>query len=88
MKSLYGRIRRYVPTIPMILFILLPIALLIHGIGVMSPTFADFFNIHISSAVRAILAHITGWFPFSLAESIILFLPIAAVAIVVFFKRK
>lgn len=88
MRSLYGRIRRYVPTIPMILFILLPIALLIHGIGVMSPTFADFFNIHISSAVRAILAHITGWFPFSLAESIILFLPIAAVAIVVFVTKK
>ena len=33
-----------------------------------SEKFADFFNRYISSFVRGVLAHLTSWIPFSLAE--------------------
>ena len=41
-----------------------------------SPSFSDFFNRHISSVVRAALAYLTGWLPFSLAEYLLLSLPL------------
>ena len=41
-----------------------------------SPAFADFFNRWISPAVRATLAYLTNLIPFSLAELLILLLPV------------
>ncbi len=45
-----------------------------------SESFSDFFNRHVSSLFRAILAYLTGWIPFSLGEMAVLLIP----AIVVF----
>ena len=75
MKETLQKINKYVPAGSMVLFALLPVAALIHIISVFSARFADFFNIHIASGVRAVWAALTGWMPFSLAESIIIFLP-------------
>ena len=41
-----------------------------------SERFSDFFNRYISSVIRAALAHLTGWIPFSLAELALLLLPV------------
>ena len=49
---------------------------ILYLIAVKSPAFADFFNRRISAAVRATTAHLTGWIPFSLAETLLLFLPV------------
>ncbi len=47
-----------------------------------SSAFADAFNRYISSCVRAVLAYITGWIPFSLAESIVITLPVIAALLI------
>ena len=41
-----------------------------------SPAFADGFNRTASAAIRTVLAHLTGWLPFSLAEYLLLLAPI------------
>ncbi len=79
MKEKLQVIRKYVPSVSLILFTLVPIAALIHLSGALFPRFADFFNIHISSFFRAVLAYLTNLLPFSLSESIIIFLPFAVV---------
>lgn len=48
----------------------------IHLVAVLSPAFADFFNRNIASVVRAALAYLTIWIPFSFAEMLILALPL------------
>lgn len=51
--------------------------------------FADFFNTHISSAGRWILATLTAWLPFSLGEFIIFMIPIGLVALLLYaFKYR
>ncbi len=81
MKSLFNKLRIYVHPIPMVLFLLVPIAAIIHFLGVISERFAEFFNIYVSSVFRAMLAYITGFLPFSISETIILFLPAAVIAL-------
>lgn len=46
-----------------------------------SKSFSDFFNRYISSAVRTFLAYLTGWIPFSLAEYIVILLPLILVVL-------
>ena len=52
-----------------------------------SPVFADWFNRYISAAVRATTAHLTGWIPFSLAETLLLFLPVIIASLVIYAVR-
>ncbi len=42
----------------------------------LSEKFSDFFNRNISSHIRAFLAHLTSWLPFSLAEFALILLPV------------
>lgn len=48
----------------------------IHLTAVFLPAFADWFNRYPAAAVRAVLAWLTGWIPFSFAEMLILALPL------------
>ena len=48
--------------------------------GISAP-FADFVNFYISSPLRAVFAYLTGWIPFSLAETVVLFMPVMVVAL-------
>ena len=82
MKAAFRRINKYVPLGPMIIYSILPIAALIHVISVFSQSFADFFNIYIASAFRAVMAFLTGWMPFSFAETIFLSLPVMLIVAV------
>lgn len=41
-----------------------------------SESFSDFFNRNISSVFRALLAHLTSWIPFSLAEFALILIPL------------
>ena len=72
---------RYVPVPAFILICISLAALAVHIAAVNSVTFADFFNQNISAVVRAGLAYATGWIPFSLAETIIVGLPIYLIVI-------
>ena len=54
---------------------------------VLFPAFADFFNGNVSPLFRFLLAKLTGWLPFSLAEMAILLIPAAVVLLVVIAYR-
>ena len=75
------------PLLAICVYIFLGLSLILYAIGLASPTFADFFNRYISSAVRATTATLTGWIPFSLAETLLLFLPVIVVSLVVYAVR-
>ncbi len=60
----------------MIFFTAALLAAIIHLISEFSMPFSDFFNRYISSFIRAATAAITSVFPFSLAEGIIMFIPV------------
>ncbi len=75
-----------------------PVALILLGIALLSlviiviarnnMAFADFFNSHVSSKIRAFLALLTNWIPFSLAELLILLLPFLLLGIIVYAIRR
>ncbi len=52
-------------------------------IFLMSPTFSDFFNRYPAAFLRAVLAFITGVFPFSVAETALMLVPIIIIAVIV-----
>lgn len=68
------------------------IALLCLGLYIafmLSPDFADFFNQHISSVGRWILAALTAWIPFSLGEFLVWMIPFFLVFLLIYaFKYR
>ncbi len=66
----------HLPLICKILFALAGISAIIYFIATKSTAFADFMSRYPGSVVRATLAHLTNWLPCSLAEALVLFLPV------------
>lgn len=87
-KTAYRKIRRYMPAASFWLFVSAAIAALLHAGFVFAPAFADFFNEKIAAFFRAAFAHITGWIPFSAAETLVLFVPVIFVAVLVVCIRQ
>lgn len=56
---------------------------LVYAIARFVPAFAEFWTRYPAQFTRLILAKITGWIPFSLAESVLLMLPLFAIAYIV-----
>ncbi len=69
-------IKEYCPTPSIVLFIIALFAGVINIISEISAGFSDFFNRYISSAIRGVFATVSGILPFSLAEALILFIPV------------
>lgn len=46
------------------------------------PSLSDFFNKHISPIIRGTLSYLTTWIPFSLAEMLIILIPLIVIVIV------
>ncbi len=67
-----------IPLFCMISLIIAAICLVIYLIACLHSGFADFFNQNISSAFRFIFAKLTNILPFSLAEAIIILIPVIA----------
>ncbi len=53
----------------------------------LSESFSDFFNRYVSSVFRAVLSYITRLIPFSLAEMLLILVPVIVVAIVMYANR-
>lgn len=68
---------RKLPRVCIVLFALAGVSLLIYLAAIIWEPFADFFSRYPGAVIRAILAHLTSWLPFSLAEAMLLFLPAA-----------
>ncbi len=88
MTRFFRRLNRYVPKASIVLYLVGIVALAVYLLCVFSTAFADFFNIYISSVFRAMMAHLTGFIPFSLAEFLLLSSPILLVCIVVATVRR
>ena len=72
-------LKNFISTIPFytkIAIIIAAISFSIHVAASIFPVFSDFFTQYIAASVRTVAATLTGWFPFSLAETIILMLPV------------
>ena len=52
------------------------------------PEFSDFFNMNISPIIRGLLAHLTSWVPFSVAEFFLIFSPVLIVTLVIIGMKK
>ena len=77
------RLFKAVPKTCLVLFAFGVLALIVHIISIISPHFADFIARYVGSAVRLILAKLTSWIPFSLAELILLLLPLILAFLIV-----
>ncbi len=80
--------KKKLPFLSKIIFLLTAITAVLHVISFFSEGFANFFNRYISSAVRGALALITNLIPFSLAEMLLILLPIIAVLLIVYALRR
>lgn len=81
MVRVFRKIRQYAPAASLAFVALALIAGVLHISFIYNADFADFFNIHISGFFRRLTASLTGWFPFSLAESCILASPVILAAV-------
>ena len=79
--------RKKFPLWAKILYIIAAFSAIVLTAAVISPTFADFYNRYIGSLFRGALAHLTGWIPFSLAESMLLLIPVIAAAIIIWVNK-
>ena len=76
MKRIFKKIFEYIPIFSFVMIILSFISLIFLIIFSNSSEFADFFNKNMASVVRFLMATITTWIPFSLAEIILMLTPI------------
>lgn len=83
MKTFLKKINKFVPAASMVIIPIGLISAVINIAYVASTPFADWFNTNVSSALRMVMAYLTAWIPFSLAEYLIIALPIITVALVV-----
>ena len=88
MEKIKNAIKKYIPLPALVMYILALTAVIIQVISELSTPFSDFFNRYIGSFVRGLHAMITNFLPFSLAECVIVFLPVLAVLLVVGCVRR
>lgn len=87
-KNISAVIKKYCPIPSIFIFCITIFSVFIHILCVSSATFSDKFNLYISSFFRGILSSITDFLPFSIAETIILFLPILFIIVLVICFKK
>ncbi|MBQ7922929.1 MAG: DUF3810 domain-containing protein [Clostridia bacterium] len=85
---MFKKITRWVPKTSLIIFLLGIAAVVCHIGFCLSASFADRFNLYVSAFLRTVTAKLTGWIPVSLAETIILSLPVTLTVIFVVCLRK
>lgn len=82
------KIKNYIPTGALVLFCVAVAAVIVNIISENSRVFSDFFNRYIASVIRAVPAMLTSIVPISLAETLIIFIPVLFVVIMVTCVRK
>ena len=82
---------RHSPRLPLaakIIYVLTAVSALLYFVFTKSPAFAAWWNGSIALAIRGTLAILTSWIPFSLAELLLLTLPLILVILCVHGYRK
>lgn len=76
------------PRFALVLYGVAALALVVYLVAVISPAFAAFINETIGAAIRATLAMLTVWLPFSLAEFLLYLVPVVITVIAVYTWRR
>ncbi len=82
--KIFKKIKEYVPTPALIIYCVFIFGLFVALFSRLSTPFADFWNENIASVLRLILAYLTTLLPFSLAEYLLLCLPVIMVSLIVY----
>ncbi len=82
LKKFFKKITEYVPVWVTVIAAIAIVCGVIHIISGTSTAFADLFNENVSSHFRAVLAYISGIVPFSIAEGLIMFIPVLLVLLI------
>ncbi|MBE6597379.1 MAG: DUF3810 domain-containing protein [Ruminococcaceae bacterium] len=80
--------KKTLPLFAKIFYAVTLVSALLFVIFLLSESFSDFFNRYISSVVRALLAHLTSWIPFSLGEMILILMPLTVAFIVIYANKR
>lgn len=75
--------KKKLPLACKLIFLLTAVSAVLYTVFMNSASFADWFNRHISSIGRMVLAKLTDWIPFSVAELLLLLLPFLLVLLIV-----
>lgn len=78
-----GKFFKNAPRICIVFYITSAFSLILHIISSISPTFADLMVRYPCAAVRFVLSKLTSWIPFSLAEMVIMLIPLIFIALVI-----
>ena len=76
------------PLICKLLYLIAGISALLYLAFTQSPSFADWFNSRVSFLCRRLLSYLTVWIPFSLAEWLLILIPVFMVTLIVIAKRS
>ena len=82
-KDFFKKLNECTPKPAKVLFVLALISLILKIAFSLSPVFSDFYNRYPGAFFRMINAKLTGWFPFSLAETILMLMPLIVTVLVV-----
>ncbi|MCQ2426960.1 MAG: DUF3810 domain-containing protein [Clostridia bacterium] len=80
--------RKKLPTVSYVFFGTALLSLVLYIIALVSPAFADWFTRYPAGGVRAALAFITGFLPFSLGEFTVFMIPFTLVFFLVYVVRR
>ena len=78
------KIKEYVPTPALVIYCIFIFSLFVVLLARISTPFADFWNENIAAVFRGVLAYLTALLPFSLAEYLLLCLPVIITATVAY----
>ena len=87
LRAFFKKWHEYAPIFTIVTTLLFPIVLLCHILSIAFTPFANFINRYPAAAVRFLLAKLSGIFPFSLAEILLLLLIPAAIVMTIFAIR-
>lgn len=82
-----GKLRNTVRNIPVpcrVIFLVFPVAVLLHILFAVFPAFAEIYCRTVGAAFRSVLAWITNPFPVSVAEAMLIFSPFVVVCLIVY----
>ncbi|MBO5939013.1 MAG: DUF3810 domain-containing protein [Clostridia bacterium] len=79
---------RRLPRFALIFYAIAVLSGFLYIVFLCSERFSDGFNRYVSSILRGALAHLTSWIPFSLAEFLLLLLPVVIVILALFGIRN
>ena len=82
MKTICNFLKKYCPIWALVAYIGFILAVIVYIVSKNSVAFSDFYNRYVGSALRAFLAFVTNIVPFSIAECIIICLPVLMVLLI------